>query len=49
MCCMDNEKYLWQCRRNVYDIISDVDMTSNELNQQIKEDAYTTALKNAIN
>ena len=34
-----------QCRRRyVYNIISDVAVTCNKLNQQIKQDAYTTAL-----
>ena len=39
------KKIYIQCRRRyVYDIISDVAVTSNKLNQQIKQDAYTTAL-----
>ena len=42
MCCRDNEKYLYSAkckRRYVYNIISDAAVTSNKMNQQIKQDA----------
>ena len=45
MCCLDNEKYLYFANVGaVYDIISDAAVTSNKLNQQIKQAAWTTAL-----
>ena len=46
MCCLDNEKDLYSASvgAGTFTIISDAAVTSNKLNQQIKQAAQTTAL-----